>query len=110
GHDPVTHALQKANRIVAADGGVRRIVLHPEIRRLDPAENLEKDVFRLCELGIAPQAILVVVLEAERHAAALGMLQALLNAIDGAVDAVLTAQAGIALTAERAAEPPTQPH
>ena len=82
GDDTVLHLLEKADRVVAADHRVGRIVLDAEVRRVDLLDDLEEDVLRLRELRIAPGAVLVVVLHAQHDVAALGMLERPPDAFD----------------------------
>ena len=64
--DAVGHGLQECDRVVAGDDRVRRVVLHAEMVAVgDRGEQLEEDVLLLGELGILPEAVLVVVLEPE---------------------------------------------
>ena len=84
---------RNADRIVAADERVGRVVLDAEARRIDAIEDLQEDVFRLRELRIAPGAVLVVVLQAEHDVAALGVLERATQPVDGPRDPFASGQA-----------------
>ena len=50
-HHTMLDLLEERHRIEAADDGVRRVMLHAEVRRVDLLDDLEENVFRLRELG-----------------------------------------------------------
>jgi len=59
-------AFQQSHRVVSGHDGVRGIVLHSEILAFrDGIENGEKNLLLLGELGVSPEAVLVVILQAE---------------------------------------------
>jgi hypothetical protein len=68
------HAGEKPDRVIAAEQRVRRVVLDPERRRIDPLQDLEKDIRRLRKFRIAPGPVFVMVLQTEHGAAAFGIV------------------------------------
>ena len=104
--DAIGDAAQQRDRVVAGDDGVGRVVLHAEVRAVGMASSeLEEDVLLLRELGVLPEAVLVVVLQAEHDVVLARDGQDLLDALDDPVEPLLAGStSGIALAGEHAAD------
>ncbi|MEZ4580707.1 MAG: hypothetical protein R3A10_03470 [Caldilineaceae bacterium] len=64
----VRHTAQQFDGVVARHDGVGRVVLHAEVLALgNGVQHLEEDVHALRELGVAPVAVLVMVLKPENN-------------------------------------------
>ena len=71
----MTDFFQEADRIEPADECVGRVVLHPEERGLNLADDFQEDVLGLRELRIAPRPVLVVILHAEDDVPLFGIFE-----------------------------------
>ena len=100
-------AREQLDRIVAGDDGVGGVVLHAEMVAVgDRREQLEEHVLLLGELGILPEAVLVVVLQAEDDVVLAGDRQHAVDALDDPFQALSAVDLGIALAGEDAADGP----
>jgi hypothetical protein len=105
GDDAGGDAFEEGDGIVAGDEGVGGIVLDAEVGGFrDEVEEFEEDVLLLGEFGIAPEAVFVVVFEAEDDVVFAGEGEEGLDAFDDPGEALFAADFGIALAAEDAAD------
>ncbi len=95
---------EQRDGIFAGQQGVGGIVLHAKVRRIDPAQYLEKYFRPLRELGVNPIIILVVVLHTERNVARGGIFHALLDADNHPLHTLLAGHIRPALPRKDAAE------
>jgi len=100
------------DRVVARDDRVRGVILHPEMIAVrDRREQFEEHVLLLGELGIRPEAVLVMVLEAEHDVVLPRHREHAIDALDDPFQPLATVDLGIALAGEDSADGarPAQP-
>ena len=103
-YDAIFDRVQQRQRIVARNDRIARVVLHAKVGAVvDRVDHFEKYVLLLRKLGIAPAAVLVMVLHAQHHVKAAGNRHQPLNRIDHPGHALRAADVWIALPAEHAA-------
>src|SRR5437867_11767428 len=102
-NDPVFHLLQEFHRILTCQDGIAGIELNAKARGVYLTDYPQIDLAALCKLRITPQAILVMILHAQRDAARLGVLQTLSNAFNRPANAVLERSSRVPLSRKGAA-------
>src|SRR3954462_5794928 len=67
-YQPMLHASQKFERIIASEDRVAWVVVYAEIRRLDALHKLAEVGYLLRELGMGPIVVFVVIFDHECYA------------------------------------------
>ncbi len=107
-HHAMRDALQQLQRVLAREVGVGGIVVHTEVRMIHGIDEFAEDIHLLCELGILPEIVLVVIFDDERDAALLCVWQARINRVRRELHAFVDAEFGSSLAAEHAAVAATE--
>ena len=103
GHDAMSDASQKLQRIVPCEEGIAWIVIDSKMGMLNSLDQLAEDVHLLGELGILPEIVLVVIFDNQCDIQLFRPRQAGSNALRCESDARLARQFRAPLAAEDAA-------